>query len=65
MRALLKYLFERISRIGRKRDFATRVLDRYRANAPVSEFARDLFKSETRETINARFERALQEVEKS
>ena len=63
MRAFLKALFLRVRRIGRKRDFATRVLERYRANAPVDQFCRDLFKDETRETINARFTRVLKEVD--
>jgi hypothetical protein len=44
--------------IGNKGDFASKVLSRYRAKKAVSSFARDLFRSEDAESINARFARA-------
>lgn len=64
MRAFIQNLFWRVSRIGRKRDFLTRVLDRHRANAPVDQFVWDLFKDETAETMNARFARSRENAGK-
>jgi hypothetical protein len=46
--------------IGKKDDFASKVLSRYSANKAVGSFARDLFRSEDADSINARFARAKQ-----
>lgn len=43
---------------GKKNDFTSRVLHRYSSNKPVSSFARDLFRSEDAESLNARFAKA-------
>lgn len=45
----------------RKKDFTSRVLDRYRSNKPVSSFARDL-SSEDADTINARFAKVKRQI---
>lgn len=52
-----RMLLNLLERLGlRKRDdFLSRVLRRHRDNAPVSEFASELVRSETAETINERF----------
>lgn len=41
-----------------KSDFASKVLARYSSNRAVSNFAKELFSSESAETINKRFEKA-------
>lgn len=46
----------------RKKSFVERVIERHKANKPVSAFARSLVESETAETINARFAKAMQKA---
>jgi hypothetical protein len=50
--------------LGRKDDFVSRVLARYRSNKPMSPFVRGLFESESAESINARFAKAKNEMKK-
>ena len=50
-------LLERLG-LRKREDFLSRVLRRHRENAPVSDFARELVRSETAATINERFARA-------
>lgn len=64
MKRFIKSLFRRIRRLGRKPDLLTRIMDRCYDDAPVSDFARNLFKDETSETINARFARAMEEADR-
>lgn len=47
---------------GKKSDFAAKVLNRYNSKKPVSAFARELFRSETAESLNERFAQAKREV---
>jgi len=58
-RMFLKFL-ERLG-LRKQEDFLTRVLRRHRENAPVSDFARELVRSETAETINERFAKVKQQ----
>lgn len=44
--------------VGNKADFAAKVLNRYSSKKAVGSFARDLFRSESAESINARFAKA-------
>lgn len=44
--------------VGKKSDFASKVLDRYSSKKAVGSFARELFKSESAESINERFAEA-------
>lgn len=48
--------------IGNKADFAAKVLNRYSSKKAVGSFARDLFRSESAESINARFAKAKRVV---
>jgi predicted transcriptional regulator len=45
-----------------KSEFAARVLARYSAKTPVSDFARELFRSENAASINERFAKAKRSV---
>lgn len=44
--------------VGKKGDFASKVLSRYSSKKAIGAFARDLFRSENAESINARFAKA-------
>ncbi|MBD8622417.1 hypothetical protein [Pseudomonas sp. CFBP 13727] len=44
--------------VGKKSDFASKVLDRYSSKKAVGSFARGLFSSESVDSINARFAKA-------
>lgn len=50
-------LLERLG-LRKREDFVSRVLRRHRQNAPVSDFARELARSQTAEMINDGFARA-------
>jgi hypothetical protein len=44
--------------VGKKGDFASKVLNRYSSKKAVGLFARELFRCENAESINARFAKA-------
>lgn len=48
--------------VGKKSDFASKVLDRYSSKKAVGSFARGLFSSESAASINARFAKAKREA---
>lgn len=60
---MLNNLFKKLKKDA-EQVFFERVMKRYRYNKETEPFIKEMFKNETRETLNARFAKAIEEVQK-
>lgn len=60
---MLTHLFKNFKK-DPEQVFFERVIKRYHSNKETESFIKEMFKNETRDTLNARFAKASEEVEK-